>query len=173
MLRTTLSLCFIAFLAAPFAFGQAEQASITGSVSDVSKAIVPDAQVTVRNLATNLTVHTASNSAGLYYVRALTPGTYELNVEKSGFRSSKIQNIPLTVGLTATVDVTMQVGTVSESVEVQASAVQLEAQTSGVGTVINTRPVLDLPLLGRNPLSFAALAPGVIPTSGQQANGGG
>ncbi|MGI8990560.1 MAG: carboxypeptidase regulatory-like domain-containing protein [Bryobacteraceae bacterium] len=173
MLRTTLSLCCIAFLAAPFAFGQAEQASITGSVSDVSKAIVPDAQVTVRNLATNVTVHTASNSAGLYYVRALTPGTYELSVEKSGFRSSRIENIPLTVGLTATVDVTMQVGTVSESVEVQASAVQLEAQTSGVGTVINTRPVLELPLLGRNPLSFAALAPGVIPTSGQQSNGGG
>ncbi|MDQ6699943.1 MAG: carboxypeptidase regulatory-like domain-containing protein [Acidobacteriota bacterium] len=172
MLRLTVSFCCI-LIVAQFAFGQAEQASVTGSVTDVSKAIIPDAQVTVRNLATNVTARTTTNSAGLYYVRALTPGAYELTVEKSGFRSSKVQQIPLTVGLTATVDVTMQVGTVSESVEVTASAVQLESQTSGMGTVVNTRPVSELPLLGRNPLSFAALAPGVIPTSGQQANGGG
>jgi hypothetical protein len=167
-------LCFLFSLSlTPVAFAQGELANVTGTVTDVSKAIVADAQVTIRNIATNVTSRTTSNASGIYVIRSLTPGTYELSVEKSGFRMSRVANIPLTVGLTATVDINLEVGTVSEAVQVNASAVQLESQSSGVGTVVNSRPVSELPLLGRNPLSFAALAPGVIPTSGQQANGGG
>jgi hypothetical protein len=173
MLRSSVCIGCIPLLAAQLAFGQAEQANVTGTVTDVSKALVADAQVTVRNLATNVPTRTTTNSAGIFYIRALPPGGYELTVEKTGFRSSKVSDIPLTVGLTATIDVTLQVGTVSEAVEVKASAVQLEAQSSGLGAVISTRPVMELPLLARNPLAFAALAPGVIPTSGQTANGGG
>src|SRR5882757_6994351 len=136
--------CFLFSLSlTPRAFAQGELANVTGTVTDVSKAIVTDAQVTVRNVATNVTSRTTSNSSGAYVVRSLTPGTYELTVEKSGFRTSRVANIPLTVGLTATVDINLEVGTVSEAVQVNASAVQLESQSSGVGTVVNSRPVSE------------------------------
>ena len=95
-----------------FVFGQAEQANITGTITDTSKSIVVDARVTIRNIATNVTNRTVTNSAGLYYIRALPPGTYQLTVEKAGFRSSRVDSIPLTVGSTATVDLSLQVGTV-------------------------------------------------------------
>ncbi|MDQ6677794.1 MAG: TonB-dependent receptor [Acidobacteriota bacterium] len=170
--RATVSACVVMF-AAQLAFGQGERATVTGTVTDLSKAIIPGAEVAIRNLATNVISRTTTNTSGIYSLPSLPPGGYELSVQKNGFRASRVENIPLSVGLTATVDVTMQVGSTSEAVEVNATAVQLEAQTSGLGTVVNTRPVMELPLLGRNPLSFAALAPGVIPTSGQQANGGG
>src|SRR6185295_1734593 len=89
-----------------------------------------------------------------------------------GFRSFKQTGLRLTVGLTASLDVVLDVGTVAEAVEVTATAVQLEAQTSGLGKVVEQRRVVELPLLGRNPLSLAALAPGVIPTRGQVGVGG-
>ncbi|MGH9667565.1 MAG: TonB-dependent receptor domain-containing protein, partial [Bryobacteraceae bacterium] len=172
MSRLRLCLCCILVLAIRSAFGQGEQASITGTVTDASKAIVTDAQVSIRNVATNITTRTATNSAGLYFIRALPPGTYELTVEKTGFRTLRVANIPLTTGLAATQDAVLQLGAVQQAVEVTATAVQLEAQSSDMNNVVTTRAVADLPLLGRDPLSFAAVAPGVIPTQGQQGNAG-
>jgi hypothetical protein len=154
------------------AFAQSEQTSITGTITDSSKAIVPDAGVTIRNVATNVTTKTATNSAGLYFLSSLPPGTYELTVEKLGFRLARVESIPLTTGLAATQDVVLTVGTLSQAVQVNASAVQLEAQSADMNAVVTSRPVAELPVLGRDPLSFAALVPGVIPTQGQQSNAG-
>jgi hypothetical protein len=153
-------------------FAQGERATISGTVTDTSQAVVPGVAITVRNVDTNVASHTESNSAGIYVIPALPPGRYDLTAEKAGFRAFKTTSIPLSVNLTATVDVTLQVGTVSEAVEVQATAVQLEAQTSALGKSVETRRVAELPLLGRNPLQLAALAPGVIPTRGQVGAGG-
>src|SRR5260370_3872213 len=164
--------CFL-FGSAVSLFAQGERATVTGTVADATRAIVPGVSVSIRNIRTNVTLRTETNSAGLYYLPALPPGEYELTAEKAGFRPAKVENIPLSVGLTATVNVTLEVGAVTEAVEVQATAVQLEAQTSGLGKVVEQRRVVELPLLGRNPLALAATAPGVIPTSGQQAVGGG
>src|SRR5579872_382292 len=172
MSRITVSFCCISVLAARLAFGQGELTSVTGTVTDVSKAIVTDAQVSIRNVATNVTTRTTTNSAGLYFIRALPPGTYQLTVEKTGFRTARIDNIPLTTGLAATQDVVLEVGAVQQAVEVSATAVQLEAQSSDMNSVVTTRAVAELPILGRDPLSFAAVAPGVIPTQGQQSNAG-
>lgn len=159
------------FLAlAPFAFGQGERATITGTVTDSTKSIVPDATITLRNVATNVVTHTTTNTAGLYFITSIPPGTYELTVEKNGFRTSKVDNIPLTTGLAATQDVVLTVGTVQQAVEVSATAVQLEAQSTDLNAVLTTRAVADLPILGRDPLSFAAVVPGVIPTQGQQSS---
>src|SRR5262249_32003627 len=121
----------------------------------------------------NVVLRTTTNVAGLYYLPALPPGQYEVTAEKQGFRPARVENLTLTVGLTATVNITLEVGAVAEAVEIKATAVQLEAQTSGLGKVVETRRVVELPLLGRNPLALAATAPGVLPISGQQANGGG
>jgi hypothetical protein len=113
-----------------------------------------------------------TNSAGIYTFPALNPGAYDIQIEKQGFRPRRVTNIPLTTGLTATIDAILEVGQVAEAIEVQASAVQLEAQTSSLGKTVETRRVVELPLLGRNPLQLAALAPGVIPSRGQQGVGG-
>ena len=159
-------------LLASLAFGQTERTSITGTVTDRSKAALDNASVTIRNVATNVTNKTTTNSAGLYFITSLPPGTYELTVEKSGFRQAVVRNIPLTTGLAATQDLVLEVGTLLQTVQVSASAVQLQAQSSDMSSVITTRAVAELPVLGRDPLSFAALTPGVIPTQGQQANAG-
>lgn len=153
-------------------FGQGERATITGTVTDTSKAAIPAAAVALRNVATNVFTRTVTNSEGLYFINSIPPGTYELTIEKSGFRPARIQNIPLTTGLAASQDVSLEVGAVQQAIEVNAAAVQLESQSSDMNTVITTRPVSELPLLGRDPLSLAALAPGVIPTQGQQGNAG-
>jgi len=158
-------------LAVPlFAFGQGERATITGTVTDSTKATVPEATVTIRNVSTNVVTHTTTNSAGLYFITSIPPGTYDLTVEKSGFRPSKVDNIPLTTGLAATQDVVLEVGAVQQAVEVSATAVQLEAQSTDLNSVLTTRAVADLPILGRDPLSFSSVVPGVIPTQGQQSS---
>jgi outer membrane receptor protein involved in Fe transport len=152
-------------------FAQGERANVTGTVTDASGATIPDAAVAIRNTATNVTTRSTTNNAGLYYLTNLQPGEYEINITKQGFRPARISALRLTVGLTATVPATLEIGTVTEAVEVTATAVQLEAQTSGLGKVVEQRRVVELPLLGRNPLALAATAPGVLPTSGQRGTG--
>src|SRR5690348_2207810 len=114
-------------------FSQGERATISGTVTDSSQAIVESASISIRNVETNITTHGISNSSGVFVFPALPPGRYDLTAEKQGFRTFKLTDIPLSVGLTATVDVKLEVGQVSEAVQVTASAVQLEAQTSGMG----------------------------------------
>ena len=168
----TATLATRALLIASCLYAQGERAAVTGVITDSSQAVIPGATISIRNVETNVVTRAQSNSEGIYFVPALPPGTYELTAEKQGFRPSRTSNIPLSVNLTATINVVMEVGTISEAVEVQATAVQLEAQTSGLGKTVETRRVVELPLLGRNPLSLAALAPGVIPTRGQVGVGG-
>ena len=166
-LRSVFLLVFPAML-----LGQGERATITGTVTDPSKATIPVAIVTLRNVDTNVNTRTVTNTEGLYFINSIPPGTYELTVEKNGFRPARVQKIPLTTGLAATQDVILEVGSVQQALEVNATAVQIESQSSDMNAVVTTRAVAELPLLGRDPLSFAALAPGVIPTQGQQSNAG-
>src|SRR5207248_4576669 len=114
----------------PVLFGQGERATITGTVTDASKATIPDANIVLRNVATNVTTRTITNTAGLYFITSIPPGTYELTVEKNGFRTARVQQIPLTTGLAATQDVVLEVGTIQQAVEVSATAVQVESQSS-------------------------------------------
>ena len=168
--RVLLSMAVLACATA--SFGQTERGTITGTVTDSTKAIVPGANVSIRNVGTHVVTRTTTNQDGLYFLPNIPPGTYDLTVEKAGFGTAQVRNIPLTTGLTATQDVVLQVGAVQQAVQVSATAVQIEAQTSDMNSVVTTRPIAELPILGRDPLSFAALAPGVIPTQGQQSNAG-
>ncbi|MFN7920859.1 MAG: carboxypeptidase regulatory-like domain-containing protein [Bryobacteraceae bacterium] len=159
--------------AATTLFAQGERGTITGTVTDTSGAVISGAGVTLRNVATNISARTEANAAGIYVFPALNPGTYDVTVEKAGFKTRKVSNIPLQTGLTVTMDAQLEIGQISESVQVEASAVQLELQTSGLSKVVESRKVVELPLLGRNPLNLASVAPGVIPTSAQGGNGTG
>ena len=170
--RTFLHSSLLALLATA-ALPQGERATISGTVSDTSQSIIAGARVTLRNVNTNISATTESNAAGIYVFPALNPGTYEVTFEKQGFRPRKVSGIPLSTGLTATIDAVLEVGALAEAIQVQASAVQLETQTSGLSGTVETRRVVELPLLGRNPLQLASLAPGVIPTSAQGGDGAG
>jgi Carboxypeptidase regulatory-like domain len=107
---------------------QVEQGTITGSVTDQSDALVAGAQVTVRNVRTGVKAVRRTDTEGHYSAPYLPPGEYEVTVENSGFKRASVAGVNLTVGLTATINVRLEVGTVQSEVRVEASAVQLEQQ---------------------------------------------
>jgi len=148
------------------AWAQIEQATVTGTVTDQTGAVIPSAQVTVRNRATGVEASTRTNSEGIYRVPYLRPGSYDVSAEAQGFKRARVTNLTLTVGLTATVDLTLEVGSVQNEVTVNATAVQLEQQSASLGAVIGSAQMLELPLLGRNPYALLQLSPGVLPKGG-------
>jgi hypothetical protein len=134
---------------------------ITGDVADPSGAAVPKAVVTVTNMATNLARQTTTNLSGLYIFPDLVPGTYSVKVTASGFDTTLKSNIVLEVQQTARIDFILQVGHSTQTVEVAANAAALSTETATVGTVIDEKRIMDLPLNGRSYFSLVSLSPGV------------
>ncbi len=151
------------------AWTQVEQATITGTVTDPTGALIPNVQVTARNRATGVEAGTRTNSEGIYRIPYLRPGSYDVSAESGGFKRARVTNLTLTVGLTATVDLSLEVGSVQSEVTVTALAVQLEQQSAAIGAVIGSAQMLELPLLGRNPYTLLQLSPGVLPKGGAGA----
>ncbi len=164
------------FISALALLAQLEQANITGTVTDASSAAVPGAEVMAIHTKTKVAARARTNEAGVYRLSYLTVGEYELVVEKDGFEKARVSGIGLTVGLTATVHVSLKTGSLQQEVTVVAVSVSLEQQTSSLGNTVNSRQILQLPLLGRNPYALLLLAPGVMPKGGAGAgpivNGG-
>jgi hypothetical protein len=143
---------------------------ITGRVTDASGAAAPDAAVTATNVSTNGTRSTASNQTGDYSFPSLPPGVYNVKVERQGFKTAESSNINVQVQQTVRLDFTLQLGQISESVQVEASAAQLQVENTTVGTVIENKRIVELPLNGRNYLQLVALTPNVTtlsPSAGQ------
>jgi hypothetical protein len=134
---------------------------ITGEVTDQSGAIAPDASVTATNTATNGARTTRTNQAGVYSFPALVPGPYQVKVEAAGFQSAVRSNIELQVQQTARVDFTLTVGQTSQTVEVSGTALLLTTESATVGTVIEQKSIVELPLNGRDFLQLVALSPSV------------
>src|SRR5271154_6804802 len=111
-----------------FAFGQSERGTITGVVLDASGAVVPAATVTVTNPETNVTLHATTNGAGEYTVPSLQPGRYTVRVEKQGFRSTEERGLAVDAATTVRADLKLEVGSSTQVIEVQASAVQLQTE---------------------------------------------
>src|ERR1700728_1031074 len=141
---------------------QSAAGSIVGIVRDNTGNVVPGAQVTVLNRATNQSVSATTNSSGYYSFPLLQPALYQITVRAAGFKEYLQDNIQLDVAQTRNVDASLDVGQVTESVTVTAAPPLLETQTSSLGEVIPNKSVDDLPLNGRNAYGFAALVPGVI-----------
>src|SRR2546426_2640135 len=142
---------------------------ITGAITDASGAVVEGARVSVRNTATSQVREALTNQTGVYDVPFLVPGSYVVRVEKQGFKSATRSDVLLQVGDVARVDFTVDVGVVTESVEVQGGSALLTTETTSVGTVIENRRIVELPLDGRNYLQMVALSPNV---SAEQGLGG-
>ena len=137
-------------------------AVLNGTISDASGAVVPGVSVTVTNAETGIQREAVTDSTGSYDIRLLPPGTYNIAVKKDGFRQLTRESVLLEVNQVARIDFTMQLGAVTEAVEVSASAPMLESSNSSVGQVIETKAVSDLPLNGRNFAQLAILSPGAI-----------
>jgi hypothetical protein len=172
-----LTLFAIVLALSPLVRAQAPTGQITGTVTDPSGAVVSGATVTATNNATNARRQTATNEDGLFSLPALPPGNYQLQVEASGFPKQVTEGLELQVGQVARVDFALRIGNVSETVQVSGAAPMLQSETAELGTVIENKRIVDLPLNGRNYLQLASLAPGATtngPASsqGQQRMGG-
>ena len=148
-------------LFAAICLAQAERASITGTVTDSSGAAISGATVKVTDEATNNTLTLQSDSAGQYTARNLTPGSYTIAVEKSGFTKHVDKSFVVEVSQTARLDVSLSLGSVSQTVEVTGAVPVLQTENASVGQVIGSQAVSQLPLNGRNIAQLAILAPGV------------
>ncbi len=170
----TFFLFWIVILNAEFLAGQEQvaTATINGTIHDASGAVIPDARITLTNLATGVRKLTRSNNAGGYVITNIPPGTYTLEVSKEGFISQTQAPFPLHVNESTTLDFTLSVGSAVQTVTVRAQGVGLQTSTAELGTVINSQSVDDLPLNGRNFSQLLTLTPGVSPISVGQNSGG-
>lgn len=171
-------LCFCLIASVGISVQAQGQSSLTGTIADSAGAVITDAKITATNVATNVSYETKSNEAGLYRFPALPVGTYRIAVEAAGFKSTTVENTVLTVGQTATIDVSLQAGVSSETVTIQAAGEQL-AQTaeSSLSTLLNKNVWQTYPLENRNSNEFINLLPGAVPdafagsTRGAAVNG--
>jgi hypothetical protein len=141
-------------------------------VKDSSGSIVPTAEVVLTNTQTNVERKTVTNDVGVYGFLNIIPGEYRLQAAKTGFKTSKQAPFTLTVNQTATFDLTLEVGEISQEVTVEAAGVELQASTAELGAVVGKQQVVDLPLNGRNFTQLLSLTPGVAPVSVSQNSGG-
>ena len=142
-------------------FAQVERATITGTLTDTNGAVVPGATVRVIQEGTNETQNLQTDSAGEYTASNLTPGSYTIEAEKAGFNKHVNKGFIVQVGQIARLDVVMQVGAVTQEVEVTGAIPVLQSESASVGQVIAPTAVQQLPLNGRNLTELAVIAPGV------------
>ncbi|MFN7650367.1 MAG: carboxypeptidase-like regulatory domain-containing protein, partial [Acidobacteriota bacterium] len=154
-------------------FAQASSATINGTLRDSSGSVIPAASLALRNTATAVETRTASNESGYYAFLNILPGQYTLEVTKPGFRTNKLNPFVLAVNQTATIDIVMEVGSVDQSINVEAIGAEVQASTSEIGAVVARQQVVDLPLNRRNFTQLLSLTPGVAPVSVSQNNGSG
>jgi hypothetical protein len=164
-----LALCFcVTLIFSPPLSAQTSYGSIAGAVTDTSGAAITDAQVTLTNLDTAEKRNESTGADGLYSFVNLLPGRYRLEVEKTGFKRTTRPEVIVEVGQTVRIDLTMQVGDVSQTVEVTGETPLLQPETSSLGQVVDQRPANELPLNGRNVFNLVSLAPSVIPQGSAQ-----
>jgi len=157
-----LSLCLI--LSLPM-WGQKFTGTISGVVTDKSGAVVPNASVSVTNNGTGDVRTVTTNQAGEYVAVDLNPGTYTVLVKQSGFKEFVAKNVALDTSSTTVVNAQLQVGNISEQVQVEANQVQVETSTGTVSNVVEGNEVQQLPLNGRSFTQLTQLMPGVSPAA--------
>ncbi len=175
-LRITVAFLLLVAIAVPLR-AQTPSGEISGVVTDQTEAIVAGVKVTLTNIATNAVREVQTNESGLYSFPALPPGVYTLKAEKQGFRAVERRNIEVLVGSANRIDISLQVGELSNVVEITGGAPVLQSENASIGTVIENRSIVELPLNGRNYLQLTSLIPGATtngPASaqGQQRMGG-
>jgi hypothetical protein len=164
--RSSKMIVFVLWLAVAmflpaFLCAQVDTGGVTGTVTDPSGAAVPGAKVTLTNNATSLVETTESTATGTYTFSGVRPATYTLRAEQRGFQTFIDKGLEIHVQQTATIDIPLVAGAVSQEVTVTASAPLLQAENAAVGQTITSQTVNDLPLQTRDWASLAQLSAGV------------
>jgi hypothetical protein len=151
--------------------GMSQEATgkILGTVTDQQGAVIAGAKITVTNLATRVSSETVTNKDGDYQVLSLPIATYQVVVEQPGFKKAVSEEQRLEINQALRIDIKMEVGTVTEQVAVTAEGAVIEKVNATLGQSVTSRPILNLPLNGRNVLQLALLMPGVTETTGPSA----
>src|SRR5487761_1627508 len=136
-------------------------ATLSGTITDPSGAVIPHAQVVITNTATGVTRNATADASGFYNTPNLLPGTYRITVSASGFSTQIRTGIVLTVGASQILNVSLQVGKVTNLVQVTGAAPTVQLASSSISAVVNSTTVRQLPLNGRSWTDLAKLQPGV------------
>ena len=151
-------------------YAQVSGATLTGTVSDASGAVIPNGQITIKNRATGEVREATTNSTGFYSTPNLLPGSYEVSVSAPGFSTQIQSGITLTVGAQQVLNIQMKVGQVSQNIEVTTEAPVVQLANATISGNVNQTTVVELPLNGRDWTQLATLQPGVIALSSIQAS---
>jgi hypothetical protein len=143
------------------AFSQDFRATISGHVFDASGAAVPSAKIQVTSQATNETTTSASDNAGAYTVPLLRPGNYKLTATAAGFKQFIRDNVVLEAAKVLGIDINLEVGNVTDTVEVTASAAVLDTQSASRSGLVTEQQVSEMPLNARNPFMLGSMMSGV------------
>ena len=161
-IRRFLILLLFVLLSFSSAVAQTATGVITGSVLDSSGAIAAGAKITLLNQETNQRREVTANAAGVYEFRALPNGLYTIQAEMPGFKREEIRSVRLTVAQTIQLDIKLELGQVTDSVTVEASAAQTQASEASLSQIIDEKRVRELPLNGRNFMQLAFLSSGIV-----------
>ncbi|MBI1898408.1 MAG: carboxypeptidase regulatory-like domain-containing protein [Acidobacteria bacterium] len=148
------------------AFGQAATGVLTGVVHDPTGAVVPAAKVVATNQSTGITWTTETSATGAYLFPNLNPAGYQVSVEAQGFRRADLSGIRVNAGATVTQPVQLEVGAVTESVQVSGTALQVETTTGTVKATVQVEQILEMPMPSRDVFRLVNLVPGAFMTSG-------
>jgi len=156
-------LALLLLTAAPRAvLGQTTTATLLGVVRDSTGAVIPQTQVTARNVLTSFTRSASTDETGSYLITNLPVGEYSVTVAKEGFQRFIQEGITLVVNQNARVDIVLTVGSVSESVSVNAQPPDVDTRSSTIGELVDRTRIQELPLNGRNAMALARVIPGVV-----------
>lgn len=149
---------------------QVAGATLTGTVTDTSGALVPNAQVSIKDVSTGVARNVTTDAAGLYTAPNLLPGSYEVTASASGFATQVRSGITLTVGAQVELNLTMRVGQATQRIEVTGEAPAVQLATSSISDSVNATTVRELPLNGRDWTQLATLQPGIVSLASLQPN---
>src|SRR5689334_20741015 len=164
-LRLFSALATSLLLGTVLALGQAVTGSIVGNVTDASGAAVAGAKVTITETDTGISRSAVSNVEGGYVMPYLQPGKYKVEVEKSGFKKSTASEVLLATGQSVRVNATLEVGQITETIEVSNAATLLQTESADISQSFEAKKIVELPLNGRNFQNLMTLVPGVVPSN--------
>jgi hypothetical protein len=160
------SISLISLLIAPIGVrAQSFLASVSGIVSDPTGAVAPGVKVTATDLERNVPFTTTTNPDGVYIINNLIPSNYKVTAEASGFQTYLLSSFPLQAKQEAVLNITLQLGTSAQTVEVSGQVQMVDPSNATLGGVVNNKSIVDLPIVNRNVLTLMAIEPGVQPST--------
>jgi len=169
-LARTAGVCPLLFIATSAAWGQSFQGGLRGSITDTAGASIPDAKVALVDQATGTSRATLTNAIGEYNFTAVNPSTYKVSVESAGFKRLEQSGVIVATQQFLTLDLKMELGEVSQSVQVTEEAPIIDSSNASTGQVVDRQKLVDLPNLGRNPFMMSKIAQNVVPAGDPRFN---